>query len=167
MNFELLKPDTEAISRTNWKKPQIDTKDRIGLVGLVMSAFMVMFVFYPWFGFSKDAESITLPGITLWYGTIGFLTAVATLGCNIYQHKAMAFWTAAASVFFGFIGMFKYADITFKGIQVQAELIKISVSLGDGETTRWGAVLYFLSSLAAAACAFIKAMDIKISKLQV
>ena len=166
MNFELLKPDTDALSKTDWKKPRVDIKDRIGLVGLVASAFMVVLVFHPWFGFSKDAESVTLPGITLWYGIIGFLTAVATLGCNIYRHKAMAFWTATASIFFGIIGMFKYADITFKGMPIPAELIKISVSLGDGETTRWGAILYFITSLVAAASAFIKAMDIKIPKLQ-
>lgn len=166
MNFELLKPDTDALSKTDWKKPRVDIKDRIGLVGLAASAFMVVLVFHPWFGFSKDAESVTLPGITLWYGIIGFLTAVATLGCNIYRHKAMAFWTATASIFFGIIGMFKYADITFKGMPIPAELIKISVSLGDGETTRWGAILYFITSLVAAASAFIKAMDIKIPKLQ-
>lgn len=166
MNFELLKPDTDALSKTDWKKPRVDIKDRIGLVGLAASAFMIVLVFHPWFGFSKDAESVTLPGITLWYGIIGFLTAAATLACNIYRHKALAFWTATASIFFGIIGMFKYADITFKGMPIPAELIKISVSLGDGETTRWGAILYFITSLVAAACAFIKAMDIKIPKLQ-
>ena len=166
MNFKLLKPDTHALNKTDWKKPRVDIKDRIGLVGLAASAFMVVLVFYPWFGFSKDAESVTLPGITLWYGIIGFLTAAATLACNIYRHKALAFWTATASIVFVIIGMFKYADITFKGMPIPAELIKVSVSLGDGETTRWGAILYFITSLVAAACAFIKAMDIKIPKLQ-
>ena len=51
MDFAKLMPDFNAIGKTNWAKPQLDTKDLIGLAGIIAAGIMIVLVFTPWFGY--------------------------------------------------------------------------------------------------------------------
>lgn len=168
-NFNQLKPDFNAIAKTDWAKPQFDTTDIVKLVGTAASALMLVFVFCPWFGIAEEGESITRLGITLWYGIFAFLAAAATLACNLYNHKALAVWTAVLGVVFAIIGLLSWPDLTFEGITMPGETIKMGANLAKlaGEKVdivSWGAVMYLISALVAGAAAFANVIDFKLKK---
>ena len=50
MDFKKLIPDFNALGKTDWTKPQVDTKDVFGLATLAAAVLMLVFVFCPWFG---------------------------------------------------------------------------------------------------------------------
>lgn len=168
MDFKLLKPDFNALGKIEWAKPQVDTKNIVALVGTIAAALMVVFVFCPWFGleFSADVKAmiraygestadVTRSGITLWYGIIGLFAAIVALVGNLYNNKPFAFWGGAIGAVMGLFGLFMYASLTRNGDTESAESIKEMVKEGAGDTIRWGAILYFVCSLVAAATAFI------------
>ena len=168
MDFKNLKPDFGAISKTEWGKPQVDTTNLISILGVAASVLMVVFVFCPWFGFEFSADArallrahgestadVTRSGITLWYGIIGLFAAIVALFGNLYNNKPFAFWGGAIGAVMGLFGLFMYASLTRNGDTESAESIKEMVKEGVGDTIRWGAILYFVCSLVAAATAFI------------
>lgn len=171
MDFAKLMPDFNAIGKTNWAKPQFDTKDLIGLAGIIAAGIMIVLVFTPWFGYEVTgfrglfSESSTRFGITLWYGILGFIVAIATLACHLYNHKALALWCSTFCLLMGLIGLFAYSDVTRSdGYITTAEVIKYNVARGSADTIRWGVILYFLFAMLSAASAFMTAMNIKIKK---
>lgn len=175
MDFKLLKPDFNALGKTDWAKPQIDTKNIFALAGTIAAALMVVFVFCPWFGVeagsltrslaSEMGESadntVTRLGITLWYGIIGLIAAVAALVGNLYNQKPLAFWGGVLGALMGLLGLFMYASLTKDGETIEADMLKLAVSTGVMDTIRWGATLFFISSLVAAATAFANVMGLK------
>jgi hypothetical protein len=48
MDLKTLLPDFNAIGKTDWSKPQLDTKDKTNLLMFVGAALMVVFVFLSW-----------------------------------------------------------------------------------------------------------------------
>ena len=171
MDFNLLKPDFNALGKTDWGKPQVDTKNIVALAGTVAAALMLIFVFCPWFGLEASAtvkvaakaisgesadESVTRLGITLWYGIIGFVAAVAALVGHLYNHKALAFCGGVLGALMGLLGMFMYASLSKDGVTIESEILKLGVASGLYETIRWGAILYFIVSLVAGGAAFLE-----------
>lgn len=169
MDLKKLTPDFNALGKTNFANPTVDTKNIFGVAALVASLLMVVFVFCPWFGMSAEGESVSRLGITLWYGILGFIFALATLCFSLYKHYNFAFFSSLVCVLMGILGMACYASLTIEGETIDAEYIKLAVKaakmagaeLGvDVDVIRWGSILYFLSALVAAAGSFCAAVGL-------
>lgn len=171
MNFDFnqLKPDFNAIAKTDWAKPQFDTTDIVKLIGTAASVLMLIFVFCPWFGVADEGESVTRSGISLWYGILGLLAAVATIASFLYNHKALAVWTAVVGVIFAIIGLLSWPDLTVEGLEIPGDLLKMGAEAAKMEGEKvdiisWGAIMYLLSALVAGAAAFANVIGFKINK---
>lgn len=165
MDFKKLTPDFNALGKTNFANPTVDTKNIFGVAALVASLLMVVFVFCPWFGLAANGGVITRLGITLWYGILGFIFALATLCFSLYKHYNFAFFSSLVCVLMGILGMVCYASLTEDGVTVDAEYIKHGVKIAkmagkDFDIVRWGSILYFLSALVAAAGSFCAAVGL-------
>ena len=150
MDFNKLLPDFNAIGKTDWAKPQVDTKDVMGLVALVGAALMLIFVFLPWckatwLGQTGDVYL----GITTWYGILGFIMALVAVAGSLYKQYSFTFWAAVLGVLFGIIGMIVVPDTSAEELEL-AKMFGIKVS-------HVGAILYLVASLVAGAGAFLKA----------
>lgn len=150
MDFNKLLPDFNAIGKTDWAKPQVDTKDVMGLVALVGAALMLIFVFLPWckatwLGQTGDVYL----GITTWYGILGFIMALVAVAGSLYKQYSFTFWAAVLGVLFGIIGMIVVPDSSAEELEL-AKMLGIKVS-------HVGAILYLVASLVAGAGAFLKA----------
>lgn len=150
MDFNKLLPDFNAIGKTDWAKPQVDTKDLMGLVALVGAALMLIFVFLPWckatwLGQTGDVYL----GITTWYGILGFIMALVAVAGSLYKQYSFTFWAAVLGVLFGIIGMIVVPDSSAEELEL-AKMLGIKVS-------HVGAILYLVASLVAGAGAFLKA----------
>jgi len=150
MDFNKLLPDFNAIGKTDWAKPQVDTKDIMGLVALVGAALMLIFVFLPWckatwLGQTGDAYL----GITTWYGILGFIMALVAVAGSLYKQYSFTFWAAVLGVLFGIIGMIVVPDTSAEELEL-AKMLGVKVS-------HVGAILYLVASLVAGAGAFLKA----------
>ena len=182
MDFKQFIPDFGAIAKTEWGKPQWGGKaDIVKLIGVIAVGAMLTFVLMPWFGLDYSDEILnkaimrhkvlpdlpTRAGITTWCGFLGFTTAVAALFGFLYNHKAIAFWASAMCILFGFCGFFVYTNIDIPrslGGPMTKDEIKLWIELGNFETIRWGAVMYFISALHATAAAFAGVIGFKFKK---
>lgn len=169
MDFKKLTPDFNALGKTNFANPTVDTKNIFGVAALVASLLMVVFVFCPWFGLAVEGESVSRLGITLWYGILGFIFALATLCFSLYKHYNFAFFSSLVCVLMGILGMACYASLSKDGETLNAEEIKLFVKAAkmagaeigkDFDVIRWGSILYFLSALVAAAGSFCAAIGL-------
>lgn len=150
MDFNKLLPDFNAIGKTDWAKPQVDTKDVMGLVALVGAALMLIFVFLPWCKATWLGQTGEVYlGITTWYGILGFIMALVAVAGSLYKQYSFTFWAAVLGVLFGIIGMIVVPDTSAEELEL-AKMLGIKVS-------HVGAILYLVASLVAGAGAFLKA----------
>lgn len=173
MDFKKLIPDFNALGKTNFANPTVDTKNLFGVVALLASLLMVVFVFCPWFGISAEGETITRLGITLWYGIIGFIFTLATLCFSLYKHYNFAFFSSLVCVLMGILGMVCFASLSKDGVTVDGDLIKFSVKTAkamnvdvDIDVIRWGSIIYFISALVAAVGTFCAAVGLTCNNCQ-
>lgn len=168
MDFNKLLPDFNAIGKTDWAKPQVDTKDIMGLVALVGAALMLIFVFLPWCTMSAEGESVSRLGITTWYGIFGLLFALVACAGVLYKHYAVTLWAAVLGVIFGIIGWCVIPSFTVDGVTVTGDQIKAALEMAKLASafgakadimtlSHLGAILYLVASLVAGAGAFLKA----------
>ena len=149
MSFQKLIPDFNAIGKTDWSKPEVDTKDTFNLVSFAGAALMVVFVFLPWCkaswgGITGDSYL----GITTWYGIFGLIMALASVVGVLYKQYQLTFCAALLGIVFGIIGMVVVPDAS-------AEELEIAKALGI-EISHIGAVLYLIASVVAAVGSYLK-----------
>ena len=110
MKISSLFPDFNAIVKTDWSKPALDTKDKLSLFALVGSIVMVIAVFNTWAGYNitlHNRQTLTadVSGISTWYGVICLVLALASVVGCLYGHVKLAFCAALLglliSVLFG------------------------------------------------------------------
>lgn len=159
MDFKKLVPDFNALKSVNWAKPEVDTKNTLGLAGLAAAGLMVVFVFLPWFGVEFFVEVNRL-GITLWYGILGFIFALAAVAGALYKQHALAFCASVGGVLMGLLGLICYASLTYNGHTESAQDIKEMVQGAaewgmDVPVNRIGAILYLVAALGSAAVAYL------------
>ena len=156
MDFKTLLPDFEAIKKTDWGKPQVDTKDTMNLVMLGGAALMVIFTFLSWCTYSEGGKSVSVLGITTWYGIFAFLCAAVALAGVLYKHTTLTFCAAVLGVLFGVLGMVLYSSCTVDGVTVDAKILKATVEAGKASVSHLGAILYLVATVATAAAAYLK-----------
>lgn len=167
MDFKQLLPDFNAIGKTDWAKPQVDTKNTMSLVALVGAALMIVFVFLPWATLSAEGESINRLGITTWYGIFGLLFALVACAGVLYKHYSLTFCAAVFGVVFGIIGGCVVPSFTVDGVTVSGDLIKAGLEMAEAASafgskadlpslTHLGALLYLVASLVAGVGAYLK-----------
>ncbi len=171
MDFKKLIPDFNALGKTDWTKPQVDTKDVIGLATLAAAVLMLVFVFCPWFGMWNDQENdgIARLGITLWYGVLGFIFALVAVGGTLYRQHALTFCASVLCLVMGLLGMVCWASLKENGVEFDGEQLKQLVELGKAfgakiSIVRWGAILYFVCALVTAAGSFMAATGCKLGE---
>ena len=158
MDFKKLVPDFNALKNVNWAKPEVDTKNTLGMAGLVAAALMVVFVFLPWIGITVNffiAEiSASSLGITTWYGILGFIFGLVAVAGALYKQHALAFCASACGVLMGILGLVCYASITYEGVTMTADEVKLAAEAG-ADVNRIGAILYLVAALGSAAVAYL------------
>lgn len=158
MDFKQLVPDFQAIGKTEWGKPKVDTKDAVALAGIIAALLMVVFVFLDWFsmGVEKGPLEISIgrSGISLWYGIIGLIGALAAVVGNLYNHKALAFSGGALGVIMGLIGWFMVPSLTFMGVEMPTAKVKEFLEAG-AEASHLGAILFLIAAAVVAVSAFM------------
>lgn len=152
MDFKTLLPDFNAIKKTDWAKPQVDTKDTMGLVALGAAALMVIFVFLPW----TKLEDFSHMGLTTWYGALAFVMALCAVVGVLYNHPTLTFSASALGVIFGFLGIVLVASLTQNGVTVSGDKVKEYAENHDKSISHLGAILYLVASVASAALAYLK-----------
>lgn len=159
MDFKTFLPDFEALKKTDWAKPQVDTKDKKNLVMLGGAVLMVVFVFLPWA--SYGALGITVAsklGIVTWYGVLAFLCAAAAVVGVLYKHTTLTFCAAALGVLFGLLGIILVPSLTVAGVTLSGSDIKAAVDASNGVAyvSHIGAILYLVASVVTGVVAYLK-----------
>lgn len=149
MDFKTLLPDFNALGKTDWSKPQVDTKDTKGLVAIAAAALMLIFVFLPWCKATWMGQvGDSYLGITTWYGILGLVVALAAVVGALYNQYPLTFTAAVLGVLFGVLGMIIVPDAT-------SEEVEFAKQLGI-EISHIGAILYLIASVLAAGAAYLK-----------
>lgn len=159
MDFKTLLPDFNAIGKTDWSKPSVDTSNKLNLVTLGGAVLMLVFVFLPWAKVS--ALTVTLAskiGIVTWYGILGFIMALAALVGMLYKHVTLTFSAAVLGVVFGILGMVLCPSMTYEGTTLTGSEIKEMVdgAMGLMSLSHLGAILYTVAAVVTAVCAYLK-----------
>ena len=175
MDFKTLIPDFNAVAKTDWAKPHIDTKDKNWLVVAGLVLLMVVFVFLPWQTFSTTAEGMTQSasrlGITTWFGILGLVCALVAAYGVLYKSLQFVFCGAVLAAVMSLIGWLSIVDMTVGGVTMPAEAIKfadqaaemasaVSSAFGGGKIEasvgHIGAILSLVASLATAVVSFLQ-----------
>lgn len=169
MDFKTLLPDFEAIKKTDWKKPQVDTKNTKKLAMLICAGLMLVFVFFAWLKLSCSSGNITWEGakmgIATWYGFFAFLCAVVAVAGCVYNHTTLTFCAAVLGILFALIGLMSFPEITisctYNG-KTETEVIKDVDQWENGAKmfktatkSYIGAGLYLFASIGTAVLAFL------------
>ena len=166
MDFKTFLPDFEAIKKTDWAKPQVDTKDKTNLLMFVGAALMVVFVFFPWiklsavqFGNTWEGSDL---GVTEWYGVFALLCGLAAVVGALYNHTTLAFTAAVLGLFFGLLGLLCFPEVTVKckgesdvisGASEWEDVVKASTKTS---ISRLGTILYLVATAVTGAVAYLK-----------
>ena len=126
MNIKELLPDFNAISKTDWSKPQLDTKDKGGIVMLTAAIFMVVAVFMSWTEYNvtlydKQTYSESVTGISQWYGAFCLIFGLAAVVGILYNHKSLAFSAAILGIIFGLMLASQYPEAKIGQFTVNSE----------------------------------------------
>lgn len=120
MNIKELLPDFNAISKTDWSKPQLDTKDKGGIAMLIAAIVMVVAVFMTWTEYNitlynRQTFSHSVTGISEWYGVFVLIFGLAAVVGVLYNHKSLVFTAAILGLIFGFILASHYPEAKIGG----------------------------------------------------
>lgn len=169
MDANKLMPDFQAIGKTDFAKPQFNTKDPMWLITAIGAVLMLIFIFLPWFGISdEDSMSITRMGIAMWPGIFALIGTVAAIVGVLYNHDGLVFCGAVLSAVFALISLFLVFSLTLSAFgisrELPAELIKEGIQDGDLSTIRYGAILHLVVAVITGAAAYLKIAGIKVFK---
>lgn len=173
MDLSTLLPDFNAIGKTDWSKPKIDTKDSINLFSFIASALMVAFVFLSWIkltatfdmGVNVNAEG-TKMGIETWYGVCALICGLAAVVGCLYQHVTLTFSAAVLGIVFGIVGYMSFPEVTLTISAMGESTTEVVKDLDDwkegveyaksSDISHLGAILYTVASAVAALTAYKK-----------
>ncbi len=170
MDLKTFLPDFEALKKTDWAKPEVDTKDTMNLVMLAGAALMFVFVFLSWTKLSANVQFATYEGsrmgVATWYGCLGLVCALAAVAGCIYKHTTLTFCAAVLGVVFGFIGILSFPEITVsfsllgmtdtEVISSKDKWTEFTKYANSKSISHLGAVLYLIASVVAGAAAYLK-----------
>jgi hypothetical protein len=166
MDFKTLLPDFNAIGKTDWAKPNFDTKNN-NVIPMLGAVLMVVFVFFSWTTLTQGDEEATKLGITTWYGIFGFIMALGALVGVLYNHFSLTFTCAVLAIVFGIIGMVTLPDMEIEGVKMTSKEIqeqidalkeakKAGLPVKLAEVSHLGAILFTVASAVAALGAYLK-----------
>lgn len=174
MDLKTLLPDFEAIGKTDWSKPKIDTKDSVTLFSFIASALMVVFVFLSWIKLNATLDVMGVDvkiegakmGVESWYGVCALICGLlAVVGC-LYQHVSLTFSAAVLGLVFGIVGYMSFPEVTVTGTFMGMSRSEVVKSLADwkegveeaksSDISHLGAILYMVASAIAALIAYKK-----------
>lgn len=165
MNIKSLLPDFNAISKTDWSKPQLDTKDKGGIAIFIAAIVMVIAVFRPWSYYEittyrGEVFSAEVLGISTWYGVFSLIFALAAVVGALYNHKNLAFCAAVLGIFFGFILASHFPEVNIAGQTVNSEASWKALAkrpmVKYHHIKHTGMSMYFIASLVLAIVSFIR-----------
>jgi hypothetical protein len=172
MDFKKLIPDFSAIGKTNWGKPNLDTKNPMWLLMAGAALLMVVFTFISWQTVTAKmppfpvAEATTM-GITTWFGVIAFIATIVAIYGILYKQTQFAFCGAIVAAICGLIGCLMIVDGTSEGVDVTvaqikeakadiAEAQKYGAKGCSFEISHLGAILFLVASLVLAGASFLQ-----------
>jgi hypothetical protein len=167
MDLKTLLPDFNAIGKTDWSKPNFDTKS-MNLLSFLGAVLMVAFVFFSWTKIvDVDSSEYTKLGVTTWFGILGLVMAIGALVGVLYNHNSLTFSCAALAIVFGIIGIMVIPEMEIEGVTYTADEIKEIVKNSKEykaqgltnkvvEISHLGAILFTVASAVTAFGAFIK-----------
>lgn len=180
MDLNNFLPDFNAIGKTDWSKPQLDTKDKTNLLMFVGAALMVVFVFLSWIKLNATLEvpldfmdvDVKIEGATMgiktWYGVCALICGLAAVVGCLYQHVSLTFSAAVLGLVFGIVGYMSFPEVTVTETLVgmgmsETEVVKSLDDWKDGvegakssDISHLGAILYMVASAIAALIAYKK-----------
>lgn len=111
-------PDFAALGKTDWTKPQLDTKNKQWMIMAIATVVMLITIFLPWFysaGWMQELyEGKTLyeadvtasgSGFSFWYGIMAFIFTLVALASIVYKQYKFFFWATALSAIMGIIAI--------------------------------------------------------------
>ena len=174
MDLNNFLPDFNAIGKTDWSKPQVDTKDKTNLLMFVGAALMVVFVFLSWIKLNATLDTGLVDvkvegakmGVESWYGVCALICGLlAVVGC-LYQHVSLTFSAAVLGLVFGIVGYMSFPEVTVKMSAMGMSETDVVKSLDDwkdgvegaksSDISHLGAILYMVASAIAALIAYKK-----------
>ena len=160
MDFKKLIPDFNAVAKTDWAKPNIDTKDKNWLVVAGLVLLMVIFVFLPWQTLTElvsgKSQSESLLGITTWCGVLSFILALVAAYGVLYKQIQFTFCSSVLVAVLALIGWLTVFEMTKDGEVATSAEIKMAAGLGLVKVSHIGAVLTLVAALATAAVSFLQ-----------
>ncbi len=156
MDFKTFLPDFEAIKKTDWAKPEVDTKDTMNLVMLGGAALMVIFTFLSWCSFKEGAISCSKMGLATWYGIFAFLCALVAVAGVLYKHTTLTLCAAALGLVFGLLGVVMVPSISVGPLTMSGSDIKELAKATGVTISHTGAILYLVAAVATGAAAYLK-----------
>lgn len=103
---------------TDWKKPQVDTKDTRNLLLLIICIAMLAVVFIPWFCIGAKVDIMDMSGsvklrafgFTTLYGFFGIIAALTAITGVVYKHLSLTFWSSLIAVCLGIVALNSYPE---------------------------------------------------------
>ena len=165
MDYKKLIPDFSVIAKTDWAKPNLDTKNKTWLIMAGAALLMVVFAFIPWQTVTQNSASASTLGVATWYGFLGLLSALVVVYGVLYNQVKFVFCGAVLGAVLGLLGALLTTGVTIAGVSISAEVVKAwAKATKDPETgevvkatvSHIGAILFLVASLAAAAVSFLQ-----------
>ena len=148
MDFKSLLPNFSEIAKTDWSKPTINSKDTLGLAGLVSVALMIIFVFLNWYEVDLSfLGKVEKAGINVYCGVIGLIAALIAGVGVLYGHYSLVFTAAVVALIFGIDGM---------TLAPEDKEAKELLERANIEIEHTGAVLFTIASVVTGLVAFLK-----------
>lgn len=165
MDFKQLLPDFSALSKTDWKSP-LATKPNLKELGDLLlclgTILMVVFLFVPWFKISQHGSSVTSGVFGSAWNIIGFILTIVALVGLLYDNAQLVFCAAALAAVCAVVSLLTYPSLTENGVTLNGDEVKTLVDTVKPEVSRLGAILFLISSAAAAVGAYLKIAGKKI-----
>lgn len=165
MDFKQLLPDFSALSKTDWKSP-LATKPNLKELGDLLvclgAVLMVVFLFVPWFTAGSGDDAVSSGAFGSVWNILGFILTIIALVGVLYDNAQLVFCAAVLAAVCGLISLMTYPSLTEDGVTLKSDEVKKFVEASKIETSRIGAILFLISSAAAAVGAYLKIAGKKI-----
>ena len=134
----------DAILKTDWSKPQLDSKTKKSAISPVV---MLISVFFPWCSITWGGEVLeSYLGIQTWCGVLALIVAAIALAGTLYKHRSLSFWGAVAGVVFGLFGTVVVPGATAEGLE-------FAEAMGT-DFSHFGAYPYLIASVVTGVIAY-------------
>lgn len=150
MDINNFLPNFDQLSKVDWSKPSLNTKDNNRILSLLGVALMVVSLFVSWYtieakidvGTTSEEAKITAE----WYMIIAMImTIVAAIG-SIYNLDSFVSFAGIVSIIMAIIALTSYPEmvidgITYSGSEIEAQIKEAKEYKLTFEESRTGAIL--------------------------